>query len=173
MATAISSKADSASPAFTGTPTAPTAPAGNNSSQLATTAFVFQNSVPIGAILMWSGLISAIPSGYALCDGTAGTPDLRNRMVIGAGSTYSVGSTGGSADAVVVSHTHTVTDPGHLHNNGAQPTTISVLAGPNLIPSGGTTATATTGITVNTTGESGVGKNLPPYYALAFIQRVS
>lgn len=180
IATAISSKADSASPAFTGTPTAPTAPAGNNSTQLATTAFVFQNSVPIGAILMWGGSILSLPQGYALCDGTAGTPDLRNRFIVGSGSTYSTGSTGGSADAVVVSHNHTtqVTDPGHTHNMQ----TFLVEGGPDVLVAGNfanqgtfTTFPNLTGISVavNTSGESGVGRNLPPYYALAFIQRVS
>lgn len=185
LATAISSKADTASPTFTGTPTAPTASPGNNSSQLATTAFVFQNSVPIGAILMWSGLISAIPSGYALCDGTVGTPNLKDRFVIGAGGVYSVGSTGGSADAGVVSHTHTITDAGHVHQEqvngadwddgaGSNGSYVSGSSQPRSVKqSGVNTVSATTNITVDTTGESGLGKNLPPYYALAFIQRVS
>ena len=173
LSTAISSKADSASPAFTGTPTGPTASSGTNSNQLATTAFVFQNSVPVGAILMWGGSILSLPSGYALCDGTSGTPDLRNRFIIGAGSTYSVGSTGGSADAVVVSHTHTITDPGHTHTSALRADSMNVSTGPFDRMSTGATELATTGITVNTSGESGVGKNQPPYYALAFIQRVS
>lgn len=185
LSTAISSKADSASPTFTGTPTAPTASSGTNSNQLATTAFVFQNSVPVGAILMWGGSILSLPSGYALCDGTSGTPDLRNRFIIGAGTTYSVGSTGGSADAVVVSHTHTVTDAGHVHQEqvngadwddgaGSNGSYVSGSSQPRSVKlSGVNTASATTGITLNSTGEDGTGKNLPPYYALAFIQRVS
>ena len=134
---------------------------------------------------MWSGLISAIPSGYALCDGTAGTPDLRNRMVIGAGSTYSVGSTGGSADAIIPAHNHTttITDPGHTHTDSLFNASDNGVAyntggsGNTGFPTGGTNTvnSATTGLTVavNTTGESVTGKNLPPYYALAFIQRVS
>ncbi len=94
------------SPVFTGTPTAPTAALGTNNTQLATTAFVFQNSVPTGGIIMWSGAINAVPQGWRLCDGTNGTPDLRDRFVVGAGTTYTVGATGGSKDAVVVSHDH-------------------------------------------------------------------
>jgi hypothetical protein len=53
---------------------------------------------------------------------SSGTPDLRNRFIVGAGSTYAVNATGGSADAIVVSHNHTasssssVSDPGHVHN---------------------------------------------------------
>ena len=128
---------------------------------------------------MWSGLVSAIPSGYAICDGTSGTPDLRDRMVIGAGTTYAVGATGGSKDAVVIEHTHTLTDPGHTHTVDA--VQRDVLGSLNKVLGGDSraegsdyqTISNTTGITVNTTGESGTNKNLPPYYALAFIQRVS
>jgi hypothetical protein len=75
------------------------------------------NSFPAGGIIMWSGAISAIPSGWNICDGTNGTPNLRDRFIVGAGSTYAVGATGGSANATLVSHTHTATvsDPGHSH----------------------------------------------------------
>lgn len=63
--------------------------------------------VPVGGIILWSGLHTAVPAGWQLCDGTGGTPDLRSRFVIGAGSTYASRDTGGTADAVVVAHTHT------------------------------------------------------------------
>ena len=99
IASAISSKADLNSPALTGTPTAPTAVAGTNTTQVATTAFATAAaaaSFPVGGIIMWSGTIAAIPTGWALCNGSNGTPDLRDRFVIGAGSTYAVGATGGS-----------------------------------------------------------------------------
>jgi hypothetical protein len=71
-----------------------------------------------GMIILWSGSIASIPSGFALCDGTSGTPDLRDKFIVGAGSTYAVDATGGSADATLPTHTHTntVTDPGHFHN---------------------------------------------------------
>jgi hypothetical protein len=76
-------------------------------------------NIPAGVIVMWSGSIVSIPSGWVLCNGTSGTPDLRNRFVVGAGSTYAVAATGGSADAIVVSHTHTGTtdntDVNHTH----------------------------------------------------------
>ena len=78
-------------------------------------------TIPIGGIIMWSGSIASIPSGWALCDGTSGTPNLTDKFVVGAGSGYSVDGTGGSADAIVVSHGHTasststVSDPGHSH----------------------------------------------------------
>ena len=133
-------------------------------------------TLPTGMILLWSGSIGSIPSGYVICDGTNSTPDLRDRFVIAAGSTYAVGATGGSADAIVVSHTHTatVTDPGHFHSQGLAPSTPAgfqtITGGSNTT---GNTATAVTGITVanTSTGTSGTNANLPPYYALAYIMK--
>jgi hypothetical protein len=141
-------------------------------------------SLPSGAIILWSGSIGSIPSGYVICDGTNSTPDLRDRFVVAAGNNYSVGQTGGSADAIVVSHTHTatsvVTDPGHFHNfnaNALEHTGSAYGTGNNgnawdQFPS---TLTATTGITVATTnasaGTSGTGANNPLFYALAYIMK--
>lgn len=177
----------SVSPAFTGVPTAPTASPGTNTTQIATTAFVLANSVPAGAIIMWSGSIASIPAGWFLCDGNNGTPDLRNRFVVGAGSTYAVNATGGSADAIVVSHSHTasssVSDPQHSHGtpaggnymylNGAS--IIASTVGGNNIGIASTTGSASTGIsvttTVNSAGSSGTNANLPPYFALAYIMK--
>ena len=73
-------------------------------------------AIPQGGIIIWSGASNAIPSGWVLCNGSNSTPDLRNRFVIGAGSSYSVGGTGGSKDAVVVTHTHGLN---HNHNFSA------------------------------------------------------
>jgi hypothetical protein len=173
--------------ALSGTVTAPTAGNGTSNTQVATTQFV-QNTitnastVPSGAILLWSGSIASIPAGWFLCDGNNNTPDLRDRFVVGAGSIYSPAATGGSPDAIVVSHTHTatsvVTDPGHNHTYSA----------PSGFDSGGsfggsvvenivssTTGNRTTGVTVATTiasaGASGTNANLPPYYALAYIMK--
>lgn len=181
LQTAVNSKANSISPALTGTPTAPTASAATNTTQIATTEFVttaVTASFPTGGIILWSGSIATIPAGWVLCNGTSGTPDLRNRFVVGAGSTYAVAATGGSADAIVVSHTHTatVTDPGHAH------TFSSVLSDtiggsgsqPGYRGSGTTTtSTASTSISVSnsSTGSSGTNANLPPYYALAYIMK--
>ena len=138
-------------------------------------------TIPSGLIAIWSGSTGSIPSGWLLCNGANGTPDLRSSFIIGAGSTYSVGQTGGSADAIVVSHTHTatstVTDPGHVHNI-YNPAGGGGLSGRDLNADQSQstpTATATTGITVATTnataGTSGTNANLPPYYALAFIMK--
>jgi microcystin-dependent protein len=67
--------------------------------------------VPSGVILMWSGSIASIPSGWFLCNGANDTPDLRDRFVVGAGSTYAVGATGGAAtvalaEANLPAHSH-------------------------------------------------------------------
>ena len=60
------------------------------------------SGVPKGAIIMWSGTVATIPDGFSLCDGSNGTPDLRNRFVIGAGSNYAVGATGGGSTTTSV-----------------------------------------------------------------------
>lgn len=142
-------------------------------------------TIPSGVITMWSGSIASIPSGWYLCDGTNGTPDLRSKFIVGAGSTYNPGNTGGSADATLVSHTHTatVTDPGHTHSvvdatyaiftgtNGNYTTGARgpAFGGPTYVNSG----SSTTGITVgvSTVGSSATNANLPPYYALAYIMK--
>jgi hypothetical protein len=143
-----------------------------------------------GMIMLWSGSVASVPTGWVLCDGSNSTPDLRNRFVVGAGSTYAVGATGGSANAIVVSHTHTatVTDSGHQHAyrldvNGASiaivgnqgnlgGSTLGTGAGPQESISSGTQS-STTGISVSnsTEGSSGTNANLPPYYALAYIMK--
>jgi microcystin-dependent protein len=112
------------------------------------------DAIAAGIITMWSGSIGAIPSGWFLCDGTNGTPDLRDRFIVGAGSTYAVNATGGAATvtltqaqtpahthgygpANVVSggtHGHGVNDPTHLHtyqrrNRGAGATPESQNGG--------------------------------------------
>ena len=140
-------------------------------------------TLPTGAIILWSGSLGSIPTGYVICDGTNSTPDLRDRFVIGAGSTYSVAATGGSADAIVVTHTHTatVTDPGHNHPPqspgssfwGNDYNTTSGSPGGQSSPAATTTGNRVTGITVanSSAGTSGTNANLPPYYALAYIMK--
>jgi hypothetical protein len=142
---------------------------------------ILQNSsataspIPAGLISLWSGSIGSIPAGWVLCNGSNGTPDLRDRFVIAAGSTYSVAQTGGSADAIVVTHTHTatVTDPGHIHT-GVVSTAGGDVTGPgDRCTIASQTASAVTGISVTnaSTGSSGTNANLPPYYALAYIMK--
>jgi hypothetical protein len=138
-----------------------------------------------GMIMMWSGSIASIPSGWVLCNGSNGTPDLRDRFVVGAGSTYSVAGTGGSANAIVVSHTHTGTTNGagsHTHtingdainSTGINNTVISFNQGISTTFTSSAVNSVgdhTHGFTTDSSGSSGTNANLPPYYALAFIMK--
>ena len=107
-----------------------------------------------GIIAIWSGSIVSIPTGWVICDGNNGTPDLRNRFVVGAGDTYAVDANGGALE-----HNHGFTADMHTH---------TIPAGANIntgvIISNITDPTAATGTTDN---ES----SLPPYYALAYIMK--
>jgi hypothetical protein len=143
-------------------------------------------TIPIGGIIMWNG--SVVPSGWQLCDGTNSTPDLRNKFILGGNSyatsawresiTGSSTSSGGTKDAIVVDHTHTLTDPGHFHSFTAPQTYFSsgLGGGGDPVPHQNTTtntASKTTGITIASAGSSGTNQNLPPYFVLAFIQRMT
>ena len=146
-------------------------------------------AVPTGGIILWSGSTGSIPATWYLCDGTNGTPDLRNSFIVGAGSTYAVNATGGTADAIVVSHTHAatstsaVTDPGHIHsvkcdndmggqaNSGPRPNAANTITNTNFINSAFTGITVATTTTNASAGVSGTNANLPPYYALAYIMK--
>jgi hypothetical protein len=178
----------------------------NTNTNYATTEFV-HNILPKGVILMWSGSIATVPTGWALCDGAVHsgvtTPNLTNKFIVGADADVSAVAkttvsgtalqTGGSADAVVVSHTHGVTDNGHAHfiantTDAGGTTTTSItssltanksngaeyhLQGSSTAATVGPTSSSTTGITINSQGETGTGKNLPPFYALAYIIKVT
>ena len=91
-----------------------------------------ENAIASGIIVIWSGLLTAIPTSWQLSDGTNGTPDLRSRFILGAGSTYDVNTFGGSAthahtitgttDSTALTidqmpyHNHNFLDPSHSHN---------------------------------------------------------
>lgn len=136
-----------------------------------------------GMILLWSGSIATIPTGWALCNGTAGTPNLMDRFIVGAGSAYAVGSTGGSQ-----SHSHVASIggtalseaqlPPHAHAPAAGTSGfLTVGSG-----AGNTTSGSTIGIS-GATGFTGSGEththtssvdnrdHRPPYYALAYIRK--
>lgn len=103
--------------------------------------------MPSGAIILWSGSIASIPSGFVLCNGSNSTPDLRNFFVVGAGSTYAVNDTGGAT-------TH---DHGGL--TGVQ---SNIVAG--------------TGFAVGAADKDhkhsiASASSLPPYLALAYIMK--
>ena len=116
--------------------------------------------VPVGGIIMWSGATNNIPTGWALCDGQNGTPNLQDKFIVGAGSTYAVDATGGSADATLVSHTHNL-----LYNHGS----FGGSSGAVTPRSGNTPVTPGISGRVSTEGSSATNANLPPYYALAYI----
>jgi len=120
-----------------------------------------QVGLPVGIITIWSGSTASIPFGWQLCNGTNGTPDLRDKFVVGAGSTYSVGDTGGEATHVLTTaempaHTHTY----YLHQAAA--TNYAIFQN-NYAESSATTGS---------TGGDTAHENRPPYYALAYIMRM-
>jgi hypothetical protein len=146
--------------------------------------------------LPWFGLISAIPAGWQLCDGTGGSPDLRGRFVVGAGGTYAVGASGGAethlhdlsgstgSTALTVTqmpvHGHTLdTSSGTL---GVGYTLRFVLGG---MPDASAVMSAVAGTPTTTEAGGGEGhehslpgntveaSGLPPYYALAWICRIA
>lgn len=177
-----------------------------NTSTITATTYTGGGIAPTGALTMWAGAVASPPTGWLACNGAnvsrstysalfavVGTswgagdgsttftlPNLLNKFPVGAGDTYALAATGGSANAIVVSHTHTanVTDPGHAHTTtinygvGGEGGTVQSLTS---VSNQGTVAKAsssnTTGITVSidSTGSSATNANLPPYVAVGFI----
>lgn len=175
-----------------GTIVTPTMPAGTSNTAVATTAFVQNNSVPTGALMMWS--TASAPTGWLICNGTAvsrtvyaalfaaiGTtfgsgdgsttfnvPNYTNRTAIGAGGLYALGVTGGSKDQTVVSHTHNLSA-----NVVTAVSTNSVLVDGAVESTSANVITNITptisNVTVSTSGSSGTDANLPPYLSIFFI----
>jgi hypothetical protein len=184
VADAIASKADINSPTFTGTPAAPTASAGTNTTQLATTAFVtaaLQAAYPVGSIYI-NAAVSTNPA--TLLGFGTWTEFGAGRVMVGFNASDALfdtlEETGGSKDSVVVSHTHTatVTDPGHFHTTRGSGifTAAGVSFGANSDTTDiGTTDTKTTGITVanSTVGSSGTNANVQPYITVRMWKRTA
>ena len=125
--------------------------------------------LPSGFIGLWYGATNTIPSGWVLCDGNNGTPDLRDRFVVGASdstgdSTYpglSPNSTpGGQADAIVPNHTHPTTFDNKKYFPGGGSTSVSY---------GGAGGYPADTFSMSDAGGGQSHNNLPPYYALIFI----
>ena len=182
IATAVATKADLVSPTFTGTPLAPSASSGTSTTQIATTAFV-QAAIallyPVGSVYT-NASVSTNP-GTLLGFGTW-TAFGAGRVPVGFDSGNalfdSAEETGGSADAITVSHTHTatVTDPGHTHTHNAQ----RIQGGGGISGSGSgeadaTINTALTGISVSnsTVGSSGTNANYQPYITVYMWKRTA
>ena len=145
--------------------------------------------VPSGIIAMWSGSSSNIPLGWLLCNGDNGTPDLRNRFIVGAGASYSPGNTGGSDSVTLTinqipSHSHdfslsALASGSHTHTcNGV---VSSAQSGGYATQSarGGTVTTSSSGEhthavsgSISNTGGGQSHENRPPYHALCFIMKI-
>ncbi|WP_448518713.1 hypothetical protein [Rhodoflexus sp.] len=107
----------------------------NVSGNVAVTGTVSGNgTIPLGGIIMWSGSIASIPAGWALCNGANGTPDLRDRFIVGAGSSYVPGNIGGENQvtltlAQIPAHDHTgTTSFNGDHSHGIEGTDANGLA---------------------------------------------
>ena len=174
------------SPNFTGLPVAPDPNSSSgSSSQIATVNFIQALSLsvlPIGGIILWSGAATAIPTNWHLCDGTSGTPDLRDSFVVGAGKSYTVGQTGGYANQTsststagghshsgttgahvlaiteMPSHSHTASDSGHTHSYNAVSANMQSAGNTQAVhfyqtpTTSSTTGSGTANITVGNTG---------------------
>ena len=134
-------------------------------------------NIPSGVIVMWSGSPANIPSGWALADGANGTPDLRDRFIVGAGSSYGTGSTGGGTTHSHGSGSYSAPDHTHSGTTGGD----SLAGGRSWIRSvvhGDTNEFHTHSFTTNPggagsiSGTSGSASSLPPYYALAYIMKL-
>ena len=117
--------------------------------------FAISHRVKRGMIMIWSGARTAVPSGWALCNGSLGTPDLEARFIPGACDACPEGTTGGAA-----THDHDFTGDGHTHNLAAGAEVETGLA-----------------FDFNTTSDSATGttdaaSTLPPYYSLAYIMKL-
>lgn len=111
-----------------------------------------------GMIMLWYGSVESIPTGWNLCDGSMGTPDLRDRFVVAAGGSFGPGDTGGA-----YGHLHTFVGDGHSHD---------LASGEEIIDSSpaGEIAHATT--ISPATGDTGIANHLPPYHALCYIMKL-
>jgi hypothetical protein len=198
IATAVTTKADLISPTFTGSPVLPTGTtgvtqsAGNNTTALATTAFVAASATavlnlayPVGSIYINAGVTT---NPATLLGFGTWTAFGAGRVMVGLNGSDTLfdalEETGGSKDAITVAHTHTatVTDPGHAHveqyngglaGGGDGISSSSVSVGPT--GSSVSTQTATTGISVSnaSTGSSGTNANLQPYITVAMWKRTA
>ena len=155
-------------------------------------------AIPIGGIIMWSG--ATIPTNWRLCDGVGGTPDLRGRFVLGSGSgtgltPRSLSQTGGAetvtlTEAQMPSHSHDVSGNYNTSNNGLHSHTVNSLVNSyyqsghdgsysgyngfaDVYTSQAGSHNHTVSIRENPKGSSNAHENMPPFYVLAFIMRIS
>ena len=137
-------------------------------------------SVPIGSIIMYSGLLANLSNHWAVCDGNNGTPNLIDNFIMGTVTEGEIGDTGGSNDSVAIEHTHTFTGvalPPHDHDMVGYWHECGDSGGGRLHQGNSTLTTAdsagTPMGTVSTDGAAGAGLNVPSYTKLVYIQRVN
>ena len=145
-------------------------------------------TIPAGMISLWYGSIGSVPTGWYLCDGSNGTPDLRDKFIIAAGSTYSVGATGGTSTVTLTTnelpaHSHTATFTGsalagHAHTFSGAPGGGGGGGGADLNTSYGSSTTSSVSagtpsgiVAVASTGSGNSFSVLNPYYALAYVMK--
>ena len=156
------------------------------------------SALPVGTIVVWYGTDANVPSGWAICNGGSGTPDLRNKFIVGAGLTYSVGNTGGldavtpgAGSVTIASHVLTLNEiPPHNHTyydyypaGACQTNRLYYYEGFCTSTTSGEYATESVGGGLGHAHNDGGGSyvtitsenidNRPPYYALYYIQKVS
>lgn len=117
--------------------------------------------LPTGCIVLWSGSESNVPDGFALCNGQNGTPDLRDRFVLGSGTKYSVGDTGGAEEVTLTvaqmpSHNHVIYSSSGSGGNNEPYLSL------------GTKRSSYSDFT----GGNQPHDNMPPYYTLAYIMKI-
>jgi hypothetical protein len=191
ISNAIASKADINSPSFTGTPTAPTASSGTNTTQLATTAFVtaaLSAAYPVGSIYI-NATSSSNPS--TLLGFGTWTAFGAGRVMVGLDASDALfdtlEETGGSKDAITVSHTHTATttatDSGHTHDmtatgsatltGGSNQTIPRNIGTDTTFTTNSATANITATTTVASTGSSGTNANVQPFIVVRMWKRTA
>lgn len=151
-----------------------------------TTGKAIYNPVPVGGIIMWSGSVASIPTGWALCNGQNGTPNLQDRFIVGAGSAYNPNDVGGVNTVTptgtvgnttltidqIPSHSHVIA--GFYQNNVAARASAQIgIFSQNQAELAENRNTNSTGSgNAHTHTFTGVSQtNMPPYYALAYIMR--
>lgn len=144
----------------------------------------YATKTPYGTIAIWYGAVAAVPNGWHLCDGAGGTPDLRDRFIVGAGNSYGKGVTGGEAGHTLSvdempGHTHTMTPHSHSYESMVAPSETdnrNEVVGASgyyvdMYKQSRTSGAAGSGAT-GSKGSGGAHENRPPYYALAYIMKV-
>ena len=123
-----------------------------------------------GMIIMWNSTVASIPTGFVLCDGNNGTPDLRGRFVVGhhpSNGDYGVDDTGGAEDVTL-----TIAQiPSHKHDTSVDNTKLFPSNGQTSINFGGAGGYPATTFTMSNTGGGQSHENRPPYYALCYIMK--